>query len=398
MRHLLTLILLLAATWYPAAAEDVAGVSDDQIRVGMIVGLTGPIPFAGQEASAGARLYLQHINAQGGVHGRTIDLRVEDDGYSPPRTVAAFRKLVDRDRIFCFVGNLGTPTTTALFPFAERERIPIVLPLSPGSIMHTPAKRYVFALDPSYDIQAWLIVQQILKSEEQAAPRLAILYQDDDFGHDGLKGLRQAATHYSLDIVAEESYKRGAIDFSAQTLNMRRAEPTHVVFFAAYRETAALLREAHTADWRPRFIGCTSTADNKLVELAGAAAAGYETLQSIDLQGTDPQMQQYRALLQKYNPGKRINLYHAYGFSTAQGLVEGLQRAGRDLSREKLVAALETFDRWDQSIGPPLTYGPGLRGGLNASAFMMRADVEQKKLVRASDWFHFERPAEIAGK
>ncbi|NKB69213.1 MAG: ABC transporter substrate-binding protein [Candidatus Latescibacteria bacterium] len=399
MRHLLILLLLLAATWHPATAEDVPGVTDDQIRIGTIADLTGPAAFAGQETSAGARLYLQHINAQGGIHGRTIDLKVEDDGYSPPRTVAAFRKLVDRDRIFCFVGNTGTPTTTASFPFIEHARIPVVAPISFASTMHTPVKRYVFATDPSYDIQAWLIVQHILASEEGTALRLATLYQDDAMGRDGLKGLRQAAAHYGLSIVAEETYKSGAVDFSSQVLNLRRAEPTHVVFFTIYREAAAVLKEAQTTDWQPRFIGFSPAADDKIVELAGAAAAGYEALQSIDLQGTNPQIRQYHDLLQQYTPKRQARFYHAWGYWSAQILVEGLQRAGRHLTREKLVAALETFENWNQSVGPPLTYGPGLRGGHNVSAFIMRADLEQKKLVRISDdWIHFERPAEVASK
>ena len=196
---LIALALSIAfSTGRPAAAEeDVPGVTDDRILVGMTNDLTGPLAFIGQQSSAGARLYLQHINEQGGVHGRRIELLVEDDGYQPARTVAAFRKLLDRDRVFCFVGNMGSSTTMATLPLVERERVPVVMPLNYNSRMSTPHKRYIFALDPNYPIQSWIMVKYIAEVEkkqgEAESPRLAVIYQDDDYGRDGLQGLRAAA-------------------------------------------------------------------------------------------------------------------------------------------------------------------------------------------------------------
>lgn len=398
MNKLLIVLALLFTGFSWSFAEEVPGVTDTAIRVGMITDLTGPLAFVGQEASAGARLYLDHINAGGGVHGRKIELIVEDDGYQPPRTIAAFRKLVDQDRVFCFAGNMGTSTTTATFPFIERERIPLIAPGTFASAMHTPPKQYLFAKDPSYNIQAWIIAKYILEVEKADAPRLAVLYQDDDYGQDGLRGLREAAEHYGLPIVAEESYKKGAVDFSTQVLNLRKADPTHVVLWAVYREAAAVLKEARMADWHPQFIGGLPVADDKTLELAGADAEGLLALQSIDLQSQDEPMKQYRELVSKYTPDHRLSFYHALGFESAQALVEGLERAGRELNRENLVEAMESFKEWNGSIGPPLTYGPGLRGGQNTSAFMVRADVANKTFVRATDWIRFERPAQVAQK
>ena len=109
-------------------------------------------------------------------------------------------------------------------------------------------------------------------------------------------------------------------------------------------------------------------------------------------------MKQYRELVSKYTPDHRLSFYHALGFESAQALVEGLERAGRELNRENLVEAMESFKEWNGSIGPPQTYGPGLRGGQNTSAFMVRADVANKTFVRATDWIRFERPAQVAQK
>jgi len=403
MRYLLFVFALLGvlSTGNTAQADSVPGVTDDKILVGMTADLTGPVAFIGQQISAGARLYLDHFNAQGGVHGRQIELRVEDDGYQPPRAVAAFRKLLNRDKVFCFASNLGTPTTMATLPLIERERVPLVWPATFSSQMAIPAKRYVFGLDPNYQVESWLIAQYIVEVEKAAAPRLAVLYQDDDMGLDGLKGLREAAAHYGLPIVAEESYKRGAVDFGTQTLNMRKADPTHVVLLTVYREGAAIMKEADQAGWKPQFIGWLPNAEGKTVELAGAAAEGFIGLGIVDFDSDFEPMQLYQELVAQYTPDLRTGLYHVYGFSIAQVLVEGLQRAGRDLTREKLVEAMETFDGWDGSILPPVTYGPDLRGGDFTSAFMMKADVANKRMVRASDWLHFERPTQViqqAGK
>ena len=399
MRYLLSILAVFAvlSIGNQARADEVPGVTDDEILVGMTTDLTGPIAFIGQQVTGGARLYLQHVNENGGVHGRKINLRVEDDGYQPPRTVAAFRKLLGRDRVFCFAGNLGSATTMATLPLVERERVPLVMPGNFNSRMTTPPRRHVFALDPNYLVQSWIIAQYIAETDKTESPRLAVVYQDDDMGHDGLKGLREAAAHYGLPIVAEESYKRGAVDFGTQVLNMKSADPTQVILLTVYRSGAAIMKEAQQAGWKPQFIGWLPNADGKTVELAGEAAEGFIGLAIVDLQSEEEPMQLYRDLLARHTPDTRAGIYHTLGFGVAQTLVEGLRRAGRDLTREKLVDALETLDRWDGSVLPPITYGPGLRGGAFTAAFMAKADVENKSMVRSSGWLRFEsRTVQVA--
>ncbi|MBT3345713.1 MAG: ABC transporter substrate-binding protein [Gemmatimonadetes bacterium] len=391
MRHLLILLALLFAvsTAPPACADDVPGVTDDQILIGMTVDLTGPLAFIGQQGSAGLRLYLNHINEQGGVHGRRIDLRVEDDGYQPARTIAAFRKLLDRDGVFCFVGNLGSSQTMATFPFVKRARVPVLMPMNFNSAMSTPHKRYVFGHDPSYPIQSWLMVKHIVEVEKATSPRLAVLYQDDGYGRDGLQGLQEAAAHYGIPIVAEEGYKSGTVDFGSQVLNMRKAEPTHVIFWSVYREAAAVMKEARQIGWQPQFIGGGPAGDDKTLELAGEAASGYQALGIIDLSSDDEEMTLYRQLLAAESPGQEPNIYHAMCYSAGQTLVEALHRAGQDLSREKLVDALETLREWDGTLMAPITYSPGMHGGQSTAAFMMRADLERGQMVRSSDWVRY---------
>jgi branched-chain amino acid transport system substrate-binding protein len=220
-----------------------------------------------------------------------------------------------------------------------------------------------------------------------------VIYQDDDLGSDALLGLHEAAEYYGMNIVAEEPHERGAVEFGSQVLNLRRAGATHVILWTVLRESAAILQEAHTLEWDPHFIGWFGFADDRIVELAGEAAANLEVLSLFDPEREDPAMTEYLDALARDQPDHRIGFYHAGGFGLGQMFVEALRRAGPDLTREKLIEALETFDHWDQNVwGHPYTYGPGLRGGSVARTFFARPDVEKGRLVRETEDILFEMP------
>jgi len=355
--------------------------------------LTGPIAFLGQEISEGAKLYFQHVNATGGIHGRKIELIVEDDGYQPPRTVAAYRKLIDRDEVFCISLSIGTSTNLALKPIVEREQVPIVPAISFASPIYNPPSRYVFGVDPTYRMQSWVIVEYIVDELKARDAKIGVIFQDDDLGADALAGLREAAEHYDIPIVAEAGHKRGAIDFGTQVLNLREAGATHVVLWTVFRETAAILKEAHVLGWSPEFFGWFAIADDRIVEFTGDASRNLHVLNILDLESDSAQMKTYRGLVDKHDPDRRITLFHAGGYAWSQVLGEGLRRAGRDLTREKLVEAMETFEGWDDNlIGQPFTYGPGRRGGSSSKTFFMKVDLEKGKLVRVTEDKVFEMP------
>jgi branched-chain amino acid transport system substrate-binding protein len=282
-----------------------------------------------------------------------------------------------------------------VFPFLEREGAPLIFPLALNSAMCTPPRRCVFTVDPSYRTQPWIMVKHLVEAEQEDAPRLAILYQDDDYGRDGLEGLREAAAWYGLPIVGEESHRRGAVDFGTQVLNLRQADPTHVILFTVIRETASVLKEAHRLGWAPRFIGASPAGIDRVVELAGEAAAPFTAISVFVPRGNPPtdQLASYLDLVGQHDPERTHFIYHAYGFSAAQLLVEGLRRAGPELSRDTLINALEGLAGWsDWLLGAPVTYGPGVRGGGPTAAFMVKADTARQVMVRYTDWIHFEKP------
>ncbi len=387
------IVILIAVLVGCANGEGHQGVTDDTIRLGMIADLTGPLAFVGQQARDGAQLYIDQVNARGGVYGRKLELIVEDDGYQPARSVAAYRKLVDLDDVFCFIGNVGSPTTQAVLPMMEREKVPLLWPTALSSAIYTPPRRYVFASMISYHISSWIMAQYVRDTGDGGDVRLGVIYQDDDFGLDGLAGLREAAAYYDLPIVAEESYKRGAVDFSTQVLNIKKADPTHVILWTVLRETAAILKEADQLDWRPQFLVNNAAADNVLAKLAGRSAGNALILTILDTSREEEQTQQYVQLIGNHAKDRAPSQFHAFGFAMVQTLVEALERAGRDLTREKLVESLETFDHWDENLlSTPISYNPKLRGGLAIRVFFSRADPEKERLVRVTDDILFEMP------
>lgn len=371
------------------------GVTPDTIRVGMIGDLSGPLAFLGQEISAGARLYFQHVSDQGGIHGRKIKFLVEDDGYQPPRTLAACRKLLDRDQVLCLIGTVGTATTLAIEPVLQNERVPLVAPMTWSSVVYDPPRRYIFGFGATYRMQSWVILNYIRDNFRDVKPRIGVVYQDDDFGQDGLKGVREAAAYYGLDLAAAEGYKRGATDFSTQLLNLKRAKATHVILWTVLREAAAVLKEARQLDWRPRFLGNHTFADDKIVELAGEAARNLLVLTFGDVWAGTQRMTFYREVNRRYTPSHTPRMLHAGGFVVAQGLVEALKRAGKDVNREKLVEAAESFREWDENVfGTPLTYGPDQRISPVTQLLLARADVAQKRLVADPEPIRFRMPAD----
>ena len=378
-------------------AKRVQGVSDDAVKIGVIADLSGPIAFYGREELDGMRLYLDHVNKKGGVHGRKIVLHHEDDGYQPPRSVAAFRKLLDRDRVFCFAGNLGSPTVMATLPLIKRANVPLVAPCNFNSRMYRPFNRNVFAAGPSYYEQSWIIANYIKETSNDVTPRIAVIYQDDDMGLDALSGLHDAVKAKQIELVAEEGYKRGAIDFSSQVLKIKSKEPTHVLLFTIYREAAAILKKANQIGLDATFIGNNPVSDSKTIELAGKDAHGLQVLATVDLwdESSSEQMRNYKRLIQQSDPGRTPTLPHALGYSYAQVLVEGLDRAGRDLTREKLVVALEGLQQFE-TVASTITYGPSIRGGTLNRAFVAQAQPERGRFERITDWMVNDSNPELA--
>ena len=190
------------------------GVTQDTIKVGVISDLTGPAAIGGIGMADGITSFFNELNEKGGVNGRKVQAIVEDCAYSPAKAVTASKKLMTSDQIFAFVSPWGTAPSTALFPVAEKEKIPIAPACSLSTSMYDPLKKYVFALGTNYVDQSILIVEYILNDLKAKNPKIALFCQDDDWGEDHRKGLEIARKKYNLPPIAVEGYRYDAREIS----------------------------------------------------------------------------------------------------------------------------------------------------------------------------------------
>jgi branched-chain amino acid transport system substrate-binding protein len=385
---LAAVVLVMAGVTASWAADP--GVTPTTVRFGVIVDKTGPVAFLGQSMEKGTRAYINHINAQGGVHGRKIELLVETDDYTPAKTVAAAKKLVDRDEVFGFVANLGSAPTLAILDFIQERKIPLVGPASGAPAVFYPPKRYVFGSIGSFIGTGRIIADYAATEMGRSKPKIGIMYHDDEFGQGILNNLRaQLKDKHALDLAGEASVKRGAVDVSAQVLRLREAGSEIVVLAAPYGPAANFLKEAAKLAWKPTFILEQTAVDPKVVELAGPAAEG--ALITAKFEFTDsqtPAVLQAKKLVEQSYPGTALNNFVYWGYVPAVVLVEGLRRAGKDLTREGLTAALEGLKGFETGITPPINYSPESRVGHEGMFF---GQIKDGKFVRTTPWKTFRQ-------
>lgn len=342
------------------------GVSKDQIKIGGIVDLSGPIAFMGKGVSNGAATYFKMINDQGGIHGRKIDYLVEDDSYSPPKSVAAAKKLIERDKVFCIFMVLGSAQSLAMYPTLERAGVPLVQPATQASQMAFPPKKYLFHADPNYITQAKIGIDYALKELGMKDPKVAVIYQDDEPGQDYLKGVGEACNHYKLQLVAETPYKRGTVDFSSQVAKMKNAGTELVMMWSLIREPAGIFKEAVKLQWKPVWITATPSTADVVLKLAGDDAfygkGFFGTAILAYPWEMNPAAVEFMKVWPKYNK-KPWGFYNWYGWGSAKMMVEGLRRAGKDVTREGLIKALETFTDFKTGVFGPITWRKDKRYG-----------------------------------
>ena len=361
------------------------GVTDTECLIGNVQDLSGPLKELGAVIPSGSNMYFQHINDQGGVHGRSIKMLIEDHQYNPQKAVAVTKKLVEKDRVFCLYQIIGTSPCEAIRPILAETGTPLIAPATNSGTMSDLSRKagdLIFHTDTGYDRQAEILVDYILEQNSEA--KIGVVYQDDDYGENVLEGIARAESEHNLT-VQKESYQRGAIDFKGQTMNLLKGGCTDVIIAGIVREPVTVMKTAEAMNYKPNFFGTGPTVDARVGKLAGSAGEGFTATYWANMWNSDaPGPILYRELCEKYEiPEPYIGLYHYYGFATAQLLVEGLERAGRNPTRKSLVRGLETLKNWDVGSFPPITFGRNDHAGVDKVQLVQMQNGEQ---VVITDW------------
>ena len=241
------LVILFAAA-SPLHARAETGVTSDAILFGQAAALEGPSSALGQGMRQGIRAAFAEINAKGGVHGRKLHLVSRDDGYDPDRSVVQTTKLIEEDNIFALIGAVGTPTAIATVPISSARNVPFIGPFTGAEFLRAPELRSVVNIRASYSAEAEAWVKHL--TEDLHFTNIAIFYQDDSFGRDGLAGVKRALDKRGMELSAEGTFERNTKFVSSALRIIKRAEPQAVVMIGTYGPCAEFIKLAHKAGFR----------------------------------------------------------------------------------------------------------------------------------------------------
>src|SRR5215468_2555578 len=328
-----------AAAAFSAAAEP--GVTSTTILIGQSAAFSGPALELGTEMRAGAMAYFQVVNASGGVNGRKIELRSLDDGYESDRAAANTRKLID-DGVFLLFGYVGTPTSNASKPIFTAARVPFVGPFTGAESLRNPLNRYIFNIRASYYDETDKIVGQLVG---QTLSKIAVFYQNDDYGKAGLAGVERAMTKRNMKIMATGTVERNTTDVAAAVASISKADPQGVIMISAYKSCAAFIKAMRAAGQNPQFMNVSFVGSKALAHETGTAGRGVGITQVVPFPWnlSTPVVKEYQQLLEASTGKQEYSFTSLEGFIAAKVLVEGLRRTGNDLTREKFIAAMETM-------------------------------------------------------
>jgi len=226
-----------------------------------------------------------------------------------------------------------------------------------------------------------------MKDLKAKDPRIAIFYADDEFGKESYRGFEKAMKAYGLKIAGAESYRRGSIDYASQAVNLKRTNPDYVYLSGVFPPIVGILKECQKIGFKPQFIQDLGAVSPKLIEIVGDAAEGLLAIHDRANDEDDvPAMRLIKKLSKEYGIPVVTDFAFMFGWANTMILVEGLQRAGQELTVEGLVEALETFRKYDVGgATAPVTYRPGYRKGISGSR-VLKVDLARKKYIPVTDW------------
>ena len=359
LRYLSTfgLIVLVALFLTVSDVKAEVGVTDTSILVGCSNSFSGPLVYPGtQLVNNGLEAYIGYVNAQGGVNGRKILTQYYDDGYKPQNAVGNTKRLVEQDKVFAILASQGTGAVMATVKYLTQNKVPLLFPFQGVPLS---GQKTIFTSFTPYPNQSELVVTWLVKVK--GFKRIGILYQDDKYGYTFRDPGQKTLQKFGLKWAAAESYKRGAKDLSAQVAKLRKANLDAVLLVATPPPGATFLKEAHKQGWKnTRIISSGPLTDEKYINLAGGVGEGVWglSLWPDPVHSQDPAVVEYREIMQKYGKDrdKTPNRYSLYGYFYAKLFVEGLKRAGKNVTRESFIAALEGIKNWENGMIPPVSF------------------------------------------
>ncbi|OAG26847.1 ABC transporter substrate-binding protein [Thermodesulfatator autotrophicus] len=332
-----------------ALAEVLIGASNAQ---------SGPAKFLGQEYSRGFLAYFNYINQQGGINGQKIKLIVRDDGYEPDKAITNTKLLIHQDKVLILAGYVGTPTSKAAVPVAERNKVPFFFPFTGAEFLRNPVRPLVFNLRASYYMETEAMVHYL--ADKLGLKRIAIFYQDDSFGWAGLAGFKKAMEKRGLSILGEATYPRNTVAVKVAAYEISKLKPQAVVMIGAYKPCAEFIKTAKKMGLtKTKFINISFVGSKALARELGPAGNGVLITQVVPFpwDTSIPAVAEYQRIMRQFYPDFEPGFVSLEGFLAAKTLVEILKRTG-DLTRQSILKAAESLKDYDPGVGEKISFSP----------------------------------------
>jgi branched-chain amino acid transport system substrate-binding protein len=345
VKRILIAALTAAGLVAGTAAAQTQGITKNEIVLGSIQDLSGPIAGYGKALRNGLQMRVDAINEAGGIHGRKIKLVVEDSGYDPKKAVLAAQKLVQKDKVFAVVGTVGTPINMAAMPIQLERNVFNFLPITSARQMYEPISPLKWSFAAPYFDQVRTGTKYMVKSK--GAKRVCVLYQDDDFGHEIFQGTEAALKEINMQVAERTTYKRGATDFSSQIQRLKNANCDLVVLGTTIRETIGSVGEARKIGWNVEFLGSSAAYDILIPKLGGKMMDGFYTMNTVNYPYPDDASKNVRDWIQAYKAkfNEDPTIMSVYGELAMSVFAEVAQKAGPNLNNETFIATLEKYTR-----------------------------------------------------
>ena len=337
-----------------AQAAPPAGFDDKEIRIGQWGPQTGPAAPWGSVAR-GSKLLFDVVNEEGGINGRKIKYFLRDDMYNPAQTVGVVKELVERQGVFAFVGGVGAACGMAVKDYLAANKIPWVGPSAADQDFVQPINPYIFAVYPLYRDEANVLAQYIV--EKLKMKKIGMLYQNDAYGKDGLDGAKEQLATFKMSLVAEIPVEPTEKDLASQILRLKNSGAEAVLMFVNPTAAVIALKTAANVGFKPQWVSSNTLSDYPLMfKISGGLWEGVITGAFGEIpDSTNPLMVKYREAAKRLNPQERWGTFYSAGILFADPIVEALKKAGRNLSTEAVMKALNSIKDY-QTIGPKINW------------------------------------------
>lgn len=380
--------LIVCIMLIPALSQAaVVGVTDTEVWIGITTPLSGPAALWGA-TGMGAKAWADHINDQGGVHGRKIKVILKDDGYNPARAMANLTEM--KGKVFAVNALLGTAVVNACKDFFFENKIPLIDAYGDVRIWAKYPKeklKYIFVSYPDYEDEAQFLGTHAMKN--LGAKKVAVFYQNDDYGKMGLEGIKMALSKNpgKAELMIAIPYEVTERTMGTHAQKLKESGADTLFMYPTMTHAALILKEMAKIGYRPKAVGSFPVGDPIMYNVAGAdvwegvypAGAG-----QVGVPG-EPAMDRVSDILKKYEPKLAGKEYLAvFGAVSMITLVEGLKNAGRNLTQESLIKGMEMIKNWKpEGIGAPMTFSPTRHHGVNGSRLL---HAEKGKHVPVTDY------------